>query len=374
MITLKLARGDNYESIPLRLPATPGEVVEAFALLDAVSRYAGEIRIAGVDSNIPNLAQYVKNTDLNDPDALSKLNQLAKQIGDMSEQERYIFSGVLDAKSPNGLDDVLHIADSLDDYELIEDVSSDRELGGWLVEHGFLQIPEYVRPYLDYGVIGAEYYSNHSGAYTQHGYVKRRGTVQEQSEDGDPVFRLRLTHGQQACRLALPASEPQLDAVKQELQLEDFAQATIYGVKCGVAYLSNLLPTNCISVEDANELALAIREMQETDGELLKYLAVLSVEKPDDFHAALGLALNLDDYERSIEGTYEYGQSALRRLGADDELINAIDGYMDFELFGEDAMTEDGVRQTEFGLLRRCSSPFPTQEDRQTMDPSLTMA
>ena len=31
---------------------------------------------------------------------------------------------------------------------------------------------------------------------------------------------------------------------------------------------------------------------------------------------------------------------------------------MDFEQFGEDSMKEDGVRQTEFGLVRRLSSPF----------------
>ena len=53
MITLKLARGDNYESVPLRLPATPGEVDEVFAALDAASRYAGEVQIIGVDSGVP---------------------------------------------------------------------------------------------------------------------------------------------------------------------------------------------------------------------------------------------------------------------------------------------------------------------------------
>jgi len=38
---------------------------------------------------------------------------------------------------------------------------------------------------------------------------------------------------------------------------------------------------------------------------------------------------------------------------------------MDFEKLGEDAMVEDGVRQTEFGLIRRCSTPFP--EETQSM-------
>lgn len=107
--------------------------------------------------------------------------------------------------------------------------------------------------------------------------------------------------------------------------------------------------------------ALAIRKMQQRDEELLKYLSVLSVKQPESFSGALDIALNLDDYERITEGTYEYGQSVLRRIGADAELISTIDGYMDFEKFGEDAMVEDGVRQTEFGFIRRCSCPFPEE-------------
>lgn len=140
---------------------------------------------------------------------------------------------------------------------------------------------------------------------------------------------------------------------------------TIVKVEFGKPYLAELIPQECICVEDANELALGIEEMQQRDGELLKNLAVLSVEQMETLTDALRVAVNLDDYERITEGTYEYGQSVLRRIGADDELIDTIDGYMDFEKFGEDSMVEDGVRQTEFGLIRRCSHPFP--EETQTM-------
>ena len=55
----------------------------------------------------------------------------------------------------------------------------------------------------------------------------------------------------------------------------------------------------------------------------------------------------------------------LIRHGADDEVINALEGYTNFEQLGEDAMVEDGVRKTEFGLLRRLSYPFP--EETQSM-------
>ena len=92
MITLKLARGDNYESVPLRLPTTPGEVDEVFAALDAASRYAGEVQIIGVDSGVPSLAKHLKGAGLTDPDAFDKLNRLAEKIDGMDERQRDIFS------------------------------------------------------------------------------------------------------------------------------------------------------------------------------------------------------------------------------------------------------------------------------------------
>lgn len=36
MIDLHLTRGDNYEGVYLRLPATPAEVGEAYAMLDSI--------------------------------------------------------------------------------------------------------------------------------------------------------------------------------------------------------------------------------------------------------------------------------------------------------------------------------------------------
>ena len=131
-------------------------------------------------------------------------------------------------------------------------------------------------------------------------------------------------------------------------------------------YMDEHIPTTGVCVEDANELAWAIEGMQCEDGELLKYLSVLSVEQPGTMQEALRCAMNLDDYERIPEDTYEYGQAVLRRIGADDELIDTIDGYMDFEKLGEDTMAEEGVRRTEFGLIRRCSSPFA--EETQAME------
>ena len=55
MIELHLTRGDNQEGVRLRFPTTPAEIGEAFALLDTVSRYAGDVRILDVKSPVANI-------------------------------------------------------------------------------------------------------------------------------------------------------------------------------------------------------------------------------------------------------------------------------------------------------------------------------
>ena len=169
MITLKLARGDNYESVPLRLPTTPGEVDEVFAALDAASRDAGEVQIIGVDSGVPSLAKHLKGAGLTDPDAFDKLNRLAEKIDGMDERQRDIFSGALDAESAGSLDDVLRVSDSLEAYTFVPNVRSDEELGRYVVVagqlHGDRRFPEEAWPYLDFAKIGAEYFAGHGGVF-----------------------------------------------------------------------------------------------------------------------------------------------------------------------------------------------------------------
>ena len=125
MIELHLTRGDNQEGVRLRFPTTPAEIGEAFALLDTVSRYAGDVRILDVKSPVANIGQYVRYADLNSREDMQKLNTLAERIGGMSKRQRDIFAGALDAESVNGLDDVLRVSESLEEYTIIPNVSSD---------------------------------------------------------------------------------------------------------------------------------------------------------------------------------------------------------------------------------------------------------
>lgn len=373
MIRLKLSNKSANEGVILDLPATPAEVSEAFSWFERLGVDPSAVRIAGVNSPVPNLGPYILRANIHEPAEMKKLNELAEAIEQMDDREWDIFAGALDAESINGLDDVLKISKRLGDYIILPNVKTDTELGRILVDTGYKNFPENVQPYLDYRAIGAEYYAENGGAYGPGGYVRRKSSLEQAPEQRDALITLYLLTPRVTAtianpyRLALPATDEELEQAKEQIDVEYFTEATIVKVEFGKPYLAELIPQECICVEDANELALGIEEMQQRDGEMLKFLAVLSVEQPETISDALRFAINLDDYEHITAGTYEYGQSVLRRIGADDELIDTIDGYMDFEKFGEDSMVEDGVRQTEFGLIRRCSCPFPEEAPGQQM-------
>ena len=374
VITLHLGR--IYESVELHLhlPATPDEIDQKLTDLDDYAEDLSKpVEIRDVDCEIVGIRQYLRMADLAREGELEKLNALAKRIEGLDERQRNILWGALDSEPVNGLDDILRISEHLDDYVLLPNINSDAELGRFLVDTGYKDVPEDVQPYLDYRAVGAEYCSEHCGAYSPGGYVRRKSSLEQAAKDRPALITLHLrtleapgTAGK-PYRLSLPATEEELDRAKDELGVDHFTEATIDKIEFGRSELEELIPQDCFCVEDANELALGIEEMMQRDGELLKYLSVLSGMQPDTLSDALHLAIDLDDFERVTENAYEYGEQVLRRIGAGDEIIEAIDGYMDFEKLGEDSMVEDGVRRTEFGLIRRCSRPFPEEAQGQEL-------
>ena len=345
-------------------PTTAAKVHNAMVELEECSQF-GSVHIVGGEGFSENLVGYISTDDLFSETGIQKLNQLSETVDAMDHASQLVFAGALRAESINGVDDILRIASSLEQYEFIEGVTSDKELGGWVVEHGLASVnfPKDTWPYLDYAGLGAKYYSDHGGAYTAHGYVKHRDNSPVLNTEGPFIIRLTLTTSRGDFPLNLPASEEWLEQAKGMLGLEDFAQASISGVQFSNPSLADLIPLDAVTVEEANELAGWLQQMEREDDAVAKYCAVLEVEQPDTFSQALTIAMDTDDYELVPESTSEYGKQVLRRIGADDELLDTIDGYMDFALLGEDSMKEDGVRRTEFGLVRRLSLPYPQQEE-----------
>ena len=189
-------------------------------------------------------------------------------------------------------------------------------------------------------------------------------------ESRDEMLRMTLrVNGKPDYTLVLPADEEYLDAVKAYLDIDVFADAMLCDIRFKVPYIGELIrDTDCPAVEDYNDFAEALEDIWQQDGALLTYAAVLEAERPDTLHRACELLRNLDNYQRITEDAYGYGQQRLQEtLGLDDEAIYELDGYMDFEKYGQDCIENDCVTETEFGLLRRLEPPFPEQRQGQQM-------
>lgn len=190
------------------------------------------------------------------------------------------------------------------------------------------------------------------------------------NENRDEMLRMTLrVEGKPDYTLVLPADEEYLDAVKAYLDIDVFADAMLCDIRFKVPYIGELIrDSDCPAVEDYNDFAEALEDIWQQDGALLTYAAVLEAEKPETLHRACDLLQDLDNYQRITEGAYGYGQQRLQEtLELDDEAIYELDGYMDFEQYGQDRMENDGVTETEFGLLRRLDPPFPEQRQGQQM-------
>ena len=189
-------------------------------------------------------------------------------------------------------------------------------------------------------------------------------------ENRDEMLRMTLhVDGKPDYILVLPADAEYLDAVKAYLDIDVFADAMLRDIRFKVPYIGELIcDTDCPAVEDYNDYAEALEDIWQKDGMLLTYAAILDAERPDTLHRARELLQDLDNYQRITEGAYGYGQQRLQEtLGLDDEAIYEMEGYMDFEKYGQDCMENDCVTKTEFGLLRRLEPPFPEQVQEQQM-------
>ena len=188
-------------------------------------------------------------------------------------------------------------------------------------------------------------------------------------ESRDEMLRMTLhVDGKPDYTLILPADEKYLDAVKDYLDIDVFADAMIEDVRFKVPYIGELLcDTDCPAVEDYNDFAEALEDIWQEDGMLLTYAAALEAEKPETLQGAYELLNNLDNYQRIVD-IYDYGQRRLQEtLGLDDDAIYELDGYMDFEKYGADCMENDHVIETGFGRLRRLDPPFPELTQGQQM-------
>lgn len=366
MTILKLNCGEN--SLELRFPAASDQIREAVSRLTKGMGESAPVHITEVRGSAGGMRRHVQNADLRNENDAQKINTLTAKIDSMPREKHRLFAAALEFEHTTELDDTLRVADSLDQYELFPQISSDEDLGRFLVNTspvtGKFSFSEAARPYLDYAKIGAEQRAALGGAYTEYGFLKRQEKAPAQ-ENTPYTMILTLASVDHGDTLTLPTSEEKLEETRENLEVDDLSYAVIASVQYAEPYSNQLIPKDGVTIEEANELALCLQQLKK-DSERSTLWAALEAEEPSTFSEAVGIAMDLDDYERITDSEGEYARRALRGLGADEEILDTIDGYTDFDELGRDMMTEDGVRQTGYGLIRRLSKPFPAEGQEQS--------
>lgn len=292
----------------------------------------------------------------------------------LSEHDTLKLAGALEIEPVNDIADFLTVISDLDHFEFYPDVSTERELGVYLVESGAMRFPDSALPYLDYEKIGVEYRANHSGAYIDGGYVVRKDEAPRQELDADrpQIVKLQLyapqgvTAMQSPYSLSLPASPEQLEKAKILIGVTDFTQAHIVQAECPIATLQHCIDQNRPSVEQLNEIAMEIAHLQSGDSQLTDLCAILEAEAPETIENAAEIIQSYDDYEvmgRDVRCPSDYGEFVLYRSKSpanDFDFKEEVRDFIDYEAYGRYKMDEDSVRQTDFGLVRRLFDPFPT--------------
>ena len=374
-ITLRLGRRYESAELHLHLPADSDEIREKLTWLDDYAEDLSKpVELRDVDCEIVGIRQYLRQADLSREGELNSLNALARKIEGMDWWQKDLLWGALDCESISSLDDVLRVADHLDQYELLGDIRNDRDLGFHLVETGWKQFPDSVLPYLDYAAIGLEYRSKHAGSFNGGGYVRKKDMEPRmEAEQKAHILTVRLSApGRKAsCSLKLPASDSMLEQVMRTLSISKLAEADIHVIEDYAGFMRYVDPMDRPSVETLNELAWFVSDHLTTDGEWIKFEAVCEAARASTWQEMLDLARDLDNYK-----VYEVndpedlgGLLAEEIIEAGGDITVEMEDFItyDYRGFGLQKMKEDGIRDTHLGYVRRLSEPFPNLGFEQTI-------
>ena len=374
-ITLRLGRRYESAELCLHLPADPDKIDEQLTWLDDYAEDLSKpVELRDVGCEIVGIRQYLRQADLSREGELDRLNALAEKIEGMDRRQRDLLWGALDCESISSLDDVLRVANSLDQYELLKDIRCDRDLGAHLVEVGWKKFPADVLPYLDYAAIGLDYRTDHGGSFNGGGYVRKKDDdLQMEAGPKDPILTVRLyaPGTKTPCSLDLPAPDGMLEQAMRTMGISDLSEADIHGIEDHVGLMSCADPMDRPGVETLNELARFVSEHFTTDQNWTKFEAVCEAAQAGTWQEMLDLARDMDNYKvYDVNDPEDFGGLLAEEIiEAGGDIMVEMEDFItyDYRGFGLQKMKEDGIRDTHHGYVRRLSEPFPSLGFEQSM-------
>lgn len=362
----------------LGLPANWGELEDALAQ----ARVTGDKMAYAVDIQEARTRQLLDHMPEAEHANLYEMNYLAQRLSLLDKDAYRLYKGMVYLEKlygPTAEIPVSRLIDMADPENraqfLILPVNSDKELGMYACEHGYLSemiaMPRAKNGYFDYERMGRELRLRERGVFFADGdYLRLAGEIsQKYSPDCIPrpekpnwVFSMDVAIPQYATvRLELPDHTDHFEKVAQMVRERG----------CAVPRFESILPAlsgqfGCDDdLHELNDLADAIRALNDR-GELSKYRALVQTyiypDLPDDLVVvswdvveATELAQRVDEYELQTEITLpeEIAADCLREhysISEEDPLY----AYIDLKSFGESIRgMSNNCFESAYGLVYR---------------------
>lgn len=104
--------------------------------------------------------------------SIAEVNELAERVEGLADHDYAKLKAVLECESGMSIAEILAIIDELDSFDLLEDISSEEELGEYYLEDIFSGSSDTVLRYIDTQRLGRDIHlENGNGTFTSHGYL-----------------------------------------------------------------------------------------------------------------------------------------------------------------------------------------------------------
>lgn len=370
MQSVKLLNMETEESVWLNIPSS----YQAFQ--DVLERL-GEPEMAQIVSaevREPVLEKHLKGKMLILGNGVNELEFLDMRMEGLTAQEKEIFFAALEIEEPQTMMEIVNLSCNLDKFAVYPGAVDEEALGNYIREHRKDVQAEYMETQAE--EIGRHYTREHFGYFSESGYIFRTGKALQAVYDGkycpDPaydsgsVFMVNVLRekGMKGRRrtfsLALPASDEKLAVAASKLGIVDAGKCVPSSIHASDWSLTSHLPLDH-DIQGLNNYAKLLgnqRLIGEAD-QMEKLYAALEAELPIDMDGVAEIAKNLERYRllpKEVSEPAVYARYVLKDWMP--QVDERLDDFIDFEGYGKYRMREDGVIQTEYGMIARMDRPL----------------
>ena len=124
---------------------------------------------------------------LGEYESLDELNYLASKLDEMSQGEYEQFQAAMEIGDHSGsVQEIINLTENLDCYDVYPDIHDYDDLGRYYIDElDAMQVPEYLRNYIDYEAYGRDVALEEGGDFTDLGYVRDTGSRFVEVYDGE---------------------------------------------------------------------------------------------------------------------------------------------------------------------------------------------